>query len=83
MATKAKNGTSKASPVARRLLTRDEAADYLGVSRGTLSRWAADRSGPAFVKLGSGITGSVRYAIEALDEFIDSRVCNPKQEPTR
>lgn len=78
MTTEAKSRTAKASPVARRLLTRDEAAEYLNVSRGTLSRWAADRSGPAFVKLGAGTTGSVRYSVEALDAFIESRMCHPK-----
>lgn len=63
----------------RKLMTRAEAAEYLGVSPGTLSRWAADRSGPAFIKLHEGEAGSVRYPSDLLAEFIESRIKQPKK----
>lgn len=62
----------------RRLLTRSEAAAMLAVSPGTLSRWAAGRSGPPFVKLGSSDKASVRYPADELEAFIASRTRHPK-----
>lgn len=67
-----------ASTAARRLLTRREAATYLGVSTATMSRWAADRTGPPFVKLSDSGNGSVRYPSDALDDFLAARTKHPK-----
>jgi excisionase family DNA binding protein len=67
-----------AAAVPSRLLTREEAAAILAVSKGTLSRWAADRQGPPFVKLGAGDKASVRYPADALEEFIAARTVAPK-----
>ena len=64
----------------RRLLTRLQTAEYLGVSQATLSRWAADRSGPPFIKLHDGEAGAVRYPSDLLDEYIESRIKKPKEE---
>jgi excisionase family DNA binding protein len=63
----------------RRLLTRSQAAEYLGVSNSTLSRWAADRVGPAFLKLHDGEAGSVRYPSDKLADFLESRIKSPKE----
>lgn len=62
----------------RRLMTRAQAAEYLGVSQATLSRWAAERTGPAFIKLHDGEAGSVRYPDDLLDAFVESRIKQPK-----
>ncbi len=62
----------------RRLLTRDEAAALLAVSPGTLSRWAAERMGPPFVKLGPSDKAAVRYPADGLEEFISARTKHPK-----
>jgi transcriptional regulator with XRE-family HTH domain len=71
--------TVEAQPVARReLWTRAQAAEYLGVSQATLSRWAAERTGPPFVKLHSGEAGSVRYPSDLLAAFLESRIKQPK-----
>lgn len=63
----------------RRLLTRAQAAEYLGVSCSTLSRWAAERTGPPFLKLHHGDAGSVRYPSDKLTAFLDSRILSPKE----
>jgi transcriptional regulator with XRE-family HTH domain len=63
----------------RRLLTRADAAEYLGVSPSTLSRWAADRTGPPFIKLNDGEAGAVRYPSDLLDAFVESRIKQPKE----
>jgi predicted DNA-binding transcriptional regulator AlpA len=71
--------TAAAMPhVERRLLTRREAAAYLGVSEATLSRWAAARIGPPFIKLHEGGAGAVRYPLDLLTTFVDSRIKQPK-----
>jgi transcriptional regulator with XRE-family HTH domain len=75
--------TTKAKPAAavaadRRLWTRREAAEYLGVSPATLSRWAADRTGPPFVKLHEGEPGAVRYPSDLMAEFVAARIKQPK-----
>lgn len=62
----------------RRLMRRAEAAAYLGVSQATLSRWAADRTGPPFVKLHDSDTGAVRYPSDLLVAFLESRIKQPK-----
>lgn len=62
----------------RRLLTREEAAALLAVSPGTLSRWAAERLGPPFVKLGPSDKAAVRYPADGLEEFITARTKHPK-----
>jgi predicted DNA-binding transcriptional regulator AlpA len=62
----------------RRLLRRGEAAKYLGVSSATLSRWAAERTGPPFVKLHEGEAGAVRYPSDLLAAFLESRIKQPK-----
>jgi excisionase family DNA binding protein len=69
---------SKTTTLGRRLITRAEAAAYLGVSQATLSRWAADRTGPPFVKLTDSGNGSVRYPSDALDDFLAARTKHPK-----
>ena len=66
-------------PSERRLLTRAAAAAYRGVSQPTLSRWAADRTGPPFVKLHRGECGSVRYPFDLLAQFLESRLKMPKE----
>jgi predicted DNA-binding transcriptional regulator AlpA len=70
--------TKTKPPVKRRLYTRDEAAEILGVSPSTLSRWAAERTGPPFVKLGDHEKSGVRYPEDGMDLFIASRMRNPK-----
>jgi hypothetical protein len=65
-------------PRTPRLKTRQQAADYLGVSPGTLSRWAAERIGPPFVKLGDEKTAAVRYPEDLLEAFVASRLKQPK-----
>ena len=69
---------SRESSGGRRLLTRLQTAEYLGVSQATLSRWAADRTGPPFIKLHDGEAGAVRYPSDLLDEYIESRIKQPK-----
>ncbi|WP_430232290.1 helix-turn-helix domain-containing protein [Nitrosomonas communis] len=49
------------------LLTRQEAADYLGVSPATLSKWACEKTQALpYVKVGR----LVRYRIEDLEAYI-------------
>ena len=69
---------SRESSGVRRLLTRLQTAEYLGVSQATLSRWAADRTGPPFIKLHDGEAGAVRYPSDLLDEYIEARIKQPK-----
>jgi predicted DNA-binding transcriptional regulator AlpA len=61
-----------AAPVVRaRLLTPDEAADRLGLSRGCLKGWRVRGCGPPFVALGKR---RVRYREADLERFVESRV---------
>ena len=53
-------------------LSRDEAARYLGVSRYTLSAWAARGTGPRYSRSGK-VRGRVWYRVRDLDAFIESR----------
>lgn len=71
-------GTKAAATAGRRMMTRREAAEYLAVSQATLSRWAAERTGPPFIKMHDGESGSVRYPSDLLAEFVQSRITMPK-----
>lgn len=51
-----------------KLLTRVQAAEYLGVSASTLARWAMNGVGPSYAKLGN----QVRYSVSVLDDFISN-----------
>ena len=55
-----------------KLLTRDEAAAYLGVSKVTLDKITRERGFPALVRIGIG-RGRVYFNRERLDEWIDKR----------
>lgn len=57
-----------------RLLTREEAAAYLGLKPQTLASWVVRRiAGPPFIKVGR----SVRYRKSDLDKWLDSQVVCP------
>ena len=61
------------------LLTRREAAAYLGISEGTLSVWACTgRYQVPYLKVGR----SVKYRQADLDRWLESRAVNPC-EPVR
>lgn len=63
-----------------RLLTRREAAALLNISTGTLARWAGERRGPPWIKLVEGDAGSVRYPLDALDDYLAQRMKAPKDD---
>lgn len=52
------------------LLKEDQAAIVLTVAVKTLQHWRATGSGPAFVKLGTGLRAPVRYRKSALIKFL-------------
>jgi excisionase family DNA binding protein len=52
-----------------RYLSRAEAATYLGVSIPTLARWASQKTGPRYYRLGR----NARYLPADLDAFVESR----------
>lgn len=57
-------------PQSPEMLTREQAARYLGLQVQTLSVWACRGCGPKFVKLGR----AVRYRKSDLDAYVESRV---------
>lgn len=52
----------------KKLLTDIEAAEYLGISPGTLRNWRSHNRGPRYIRLGSR---AIRYAFDDLDQHID------------
>ncbi|MHC2067571.1 helix-turn-helix domain-containing protein [Bremerella sp. T1] len=59
--------TNTTSVNATRLLTRQEAADLLGIRPQTLAKWATTKSHSLpIVRIG----GAVRYRLEDLEKFI-------------
>jgi excisionase family DNA binding protein len=52
------------------LLTIEQAAGYLGISKHTLNsyRWDDEKGGPAYIKMG----GKVAYRIEDLDSWVEA-----------
>lgn len=64
-------------PINNPLLTRKDAARYLGVSVSTLARWAMQGTGPAYSK-----AGQVRYRLSDLDAFIEEHRIQPVRSET-
>ena len=62
------NGSHRGKP-----LRDPEAAEFLGVSKGTLPQWRARGQGPRYVKVGR----AVRYFEGDLAAFLDARTIEP------
>jgi excisionase family DNA binding protein len=52
-----------------RRIRRSEAAEYLGIARATLAKWATTGGGPSFMRLG----GAVVYDTADLDAWVAER----------
>jgi hypothetical protein len=52
-----------------RLVPREVAAEFLGLSPATLATWASAGCGPAVVKMSAGRSGAVRYRLSELEKF--------------
>ena len=57
-------------------LTRQQAADYLGLKKATLEAWATHGGGPTFCKFGR----AVRYRKQDLDEFVERSLVKSTSE---
>lgn len=61
----------------KNLLTPDDVAKLLGVSKDSLARWRMNGDGPPFVKLLIGRRqGLVRYRPEDVQDFVDACLCS-------
>jgi excisionase family DNA binding protein len=65
---------------ANRPLSREEAADYLGVHKDTLYRWAVEEGRIAYSRLGNGGRAPLRFSRKDLDHFISSQRIPTVQE---
>jgi hypothetical protein len=62
-----------------RLVSRDVAAQFLGLSPATLATWASAGCGPKFTKLSAGRSGCVRYRLSDLERFVsDPQAYRPR-----
>jgi hypothetical protein len=52
-----------------RFVSRETAAEFLGLSTATLASWASAGFGPVFSKLSQGRSGAVRYRFSELEKF--------------
>lgn len=74
-------------------VSREQAAQFLGIKVSTLACWASDNIGPRFVKLSPGRSGACRYRLSELEAFVnaagyqsrvvvESRPGNPRKRTT-
>lgn len=64
------------TPPLPRYVTENEAAEILGLKRGTLSNWRSQRRGPAYVRLGGGRV--IRYKLSEIEAFAEAYRVDPK-----
>lgn len=57
----------------QKLMSRKEAADYLGVSTLMLTRMAMNGGGPPYLRVGGSIRGKAMYDRADLDAWIEGR----------
>lgn len=70
-ASAAKFGVTPSVQRAGRLLTPEEASEYLGIPQKTLANWRSERRGPQFVKLESRL---IRYRLVDLENYVSSKI---------
>jgi hypothetical protein len=71
-------GQSDPDRIASDIMTMNEAAEYMRISRRTLERMKADRNGPVWIRLSQGRMGKIGYRKSDLDSFIASQVQREK-----
>ena len=59
-----------------RYLTETEAAQILGLKRGTLSNWRSQRRGPAYVRLDGNRV--IRYRLDEIKKFAEKFRVDPE-----
>lgn len=59
----------------QKLLTTEQAAEYLNVSRQKLEKYRQRDKGPRYAKLG----GNVRYRPSDLDEWVEAQIVDPQE----
>jgi len=62
-----------------KMLTTDEASDFLKVPKQTLALWRTWRRGPKYVKVGH----AVRYTEEDLLAYLKVQKIDPRKSPPR
>lgn len=55
------------------LMNEKKAAEYLGMSVGTLRNWRCNSEGPTYVKM----SGAVRYRSEDLESYVEGNLVTP------
>jgi predicted DNA-binding transcriptional regulator AlpA len=63
----------KEIPPAQEFLTERQAATLLGLSPRSLEHHRRKASGPAFIKIGKGQNGPVRYRLESVRAWAEAR----------
>jgi excisionase family DNA binding protein len=77
MATVTKFGALPATQRSARLLTPDEASEFLSVPIGTLNQWRSQRRGPSYIKFEGRL---VRYRATDLEKYVASCVVETEEE---
>lgn len=65
------------------LMTPEEVADVLRISRRALDKWRQEKPprGPRWIKLGTACTSSIRYPRAAITEFLAEREAASNPQP--
>jgi len=57
--------------MSKELLTPDDLAKFLDMSRASLARWRSEGGGPSYIKLRGGRTGFIRYRLRDVEKFLE------------
>ena len=74
------NNNGVISAMTQELMTRNDAADYLGVTKDTLAQMASRGIGPQFAKLSGRI---VRYRRTDIDAWVEEKLTNTPASANR
>lgn len=66
--------------MSKRLLTQEQAAEFLTLSPRTLADWRCQGFGPRYRKLGTGRNAPVRYREDELEEWLANQVVDPERD---
>lgn len=73
------NNINNGGHMGTKMLTTKQAAEYLGLAETTLEAWRCRGGGPVFIKLNK----AVRYSLDHLDSFLNSRTRTSTSEVTK
>lgn len=55
----------------RVLLSPEQAAEFMGVTKATLAQWRHRKEGPNYIKMGNAVRSRIRYSEDDIKDYLN------------